>query len=127
MSVLKEALHDAMLALTSHENAKSRLEKAWLDKLETIPEGDLPESVRDRFMAMRERIMCRRPVNNEHPIVATIRKMSPMEASDCGHDIVKLYFQVMTGDVPIQLRLVDRGNAETVIDGVGVPDFLAQH
>ncbi|MEL6215061.1 MAG: hypothetical protein AAFQ99_05215, partial [Pseudomonadota bacterium] len=81
MSLLRDKLHDAMLVLTSHENAKSRLTKAWVDRLELVPTDEVPETIRDRFLAMRDRIMARRPVNNENPIVATIRKMSPLEAS----------------------------------------------
>jgi hypothetical protein len=115
-----------MLALTSHENAKLRLTKAWVDRLETVPAEEVPETVRDRFLAMRDRIMARRPVNNEHPIVATIRKMSPMEASDCGRDIVQLYFQVMSDAAPVQLRLVEAPVEEAETPNV-VPEFLTQH
>lgn len=126
MSVLREMLHDAMLVLTSHENAKARLTKAWIDRLETIPTEEVPETVRDRFLAMRDRIMTRKPVNNEHPIIATIRKMSPVEASDCGQDIVQLYFHVMTDSAPVQLRLVE-GAGEEHGSEEPLPDFLTQH
>ncbi|MEL7310993.1 MAG: hypothetical protein AAFN07_05760 [Pseudomonadota bacterium] len=126
MSLLRDKLHDAMLVLTSHENAKARLTKAWVDQLETIPSDEIPDTVRERFQAMRDRITARRPVNNEHPIVATIRKMSPMEASDCGRDIVQLYFQLMLDSAPVQLRLVET-TAEEKPQATEIPEFLTQH
>ncbi|MEO1581505.1 MAG: hypothetical protein AAFR91_06620 [Pseudomonadota bacterium] len=126
MSLLRDKLHDAMLVLTSHENAKSRLTKAWVDRLELVPTDEVPETIRDRFLAMRDRIMARRPVNNENPIVATIRKMSPLEASDCGRDIVQLYFQIMTDAAPVQLRLVETP-VEEAASRDEIPDFLTQH
>lgn len=126
MSLLRDKLHDAMLVLTSHENAKSRLTRAWVDQLDSIPSDEIPDTVRERFQAMRDRITSRRPVNNEHPIVATIRKMSPMEASDCGRDIVQLYIQLMLDSAPVQLRLVESTGDEKS-EPAEIPEFLTKH
>lgn len=127
MSAVKDSFRDALMVLTSHENAKDRLTRAWVDKLERLASDDLPDSIREQFNRMRERLTTRRPVNGEHPVVATIRKMSPMEAARYGHEIVNMYSDVMSADHPVQLRIVDatlEQGGETAED---VPDFLSRH
>ena len=89
MSVIKIILHDALIVLTGHEDAKSRLTRAWIDGLDKLIPDELPDGIREKFLAMRERLTARRPVNNEHPVIATIRKMSPMEAARFGRDMYK--------------------------------------
>ena len=127
MSAVKDSFRDALIVLTSHENAKDRLTRAWVDGLERLALDDLPDSIREQFNRMRERLMTRRPVNGEHPVVATIRKMSPMEAARYGHEIVHMYADVMAADQPVQLRIVD-ATLETGADAPDdVPDFLSRH
>ena len=127
MSAVKDSFRDALIVLTSHENAKDRLTRAWVDGLERIASDDLPDSIREQFNRMRERLMTRRPVNGEHPVVATIRKMSPMEAARYGHEIVHMYDDVMSADHPVQLRIVDATLEAGGDAPEDVPDFLSRH
>ncbi|MEM6808992.1 MAG: hypothetical protein AAGA41_13125 [Pseudomonadota bacterium] len=130
MSAIKNSFHEALVILTSHENAKTRLTKAWVDTLEHLASDELPDSIRDQFNRMRKRLTARRPVNNENPIVATIRKMSPAEAARFGCEIVNMYADVMAADHPVQLRIVDvaaEPQSEKAEGKDGVPDFLSRH
>ncbi|MEL6870304.1 MAG: hypothetical protein AAFO81_10930 [Pseudomonadota bacterium] len=128
MSALRSALQEAIVLLTSHENAKIRLINAWVDGLDLLSVDEMPDGIRETFMAMRDRLTAHQPVNNEHPIVATIRKMSPMDAARCGQDIVQLYLQVVNADSPVQLRLVEGPDLdETDEEPSVVPDFLTRH
>ncbi|MEM7611436.1 MAG: hypothetical protein AAF270_07155 [Pseudomonadota bacterium] len=127
MTVLKKRLHDALIILTGHEDAKSRLSKAWIDGLDTVEPDEVPDGIREKFLAMRDRLCARQPVNKEHPVVATIRKMSPMEAARYNRDIVQMYAQLMAADQPMQLRLVESIDGEESIETDAVPDFLTQH
>lgn len=128
MSALRNTLQEAILVLTGHENAKTRLTKAWVDLLETMPADDLPEAVRETFLAMRDRLSAHQPVNKENPIIATIRKMSPMEASRCAQDVVQLYMTVVNAESPMQLRLVETPEQEDESLAAEVlPEFLTQH
>ncbi len=131
MSVIKNTFQEALIVLTGHEDAKSRLTRAWIDSLFEMNADELPDGIREMFLAMREQLTTRRPVNNEHPVIATIRKMSPMEAARLGADIVKMYSQVLSADEPVQLRLVERADGdeagETAADADIVPDFLSRH
>lgn len=130
MSILKSTLQEAIIVLTSHENAKTRLTNAWVDRLDSLSAEDLPDSIREQFKTMRDKLMTRQPVNGEHPIVATIRKMSPMEASGYGQDIVNMYIKLVNAELPVQLRLVETKDAEQVLESGttdAVPDFLTKH
>ena len=127
MSAVKDSFHKALITLTGHENAKTRLTRAWVDGLETLNLDDLPDSIREQFRRMRERLTARRPVNNEHPIVATIRKMSFAEAATFGSEIVGMYERVMNADHPVQLRIVEMTHEQPGTEPEAVPDFLSRH
>lgn len=127
MSAVKDSFHKALVMLTGHENAKTRLTRAWVDELESLSLDDLPDSIREQFHRMRERLTSRRPVNNEHPIVATIRKMSSAEVANFGHEIVGMYASVMAADEPVQLRIVEMTPEQPGTEPESVPDFLSRH
>lgn len=129
MSAARDSFHKALVILTGHESAKARLTRAWVDGLETLKPDDLPDSIREQFHRMRERLTERRPINNEHPIVATIRKMSPVEAATFGHEIVGMYESVMVADHPVQLRIVEMTPEQpgSEPEPEAVPDFLSRH
>ncbi|MEO0574207.1 MAG: hypothetical protein AAF004_02005 [Pseudomonadota bacterium] len=128
MSAFKSTLHDAIVVLTGHENAKTRLTNAWVNLLETVAADELPDGIRQTFLAMRDKLTAHQPVNKEHPIVATIRKMSPMEAATCAQDVVHIYLQVVSAESPVQLRLVETADHEDdSATAESVPDFLTQH
>lgn len=129
MSAIKDSFHEALVILTSHENAKTRLTRAWVETLENLAIDELPDSIRDQFNRMRKTLTARRPVNNEHPIVATIRKMSPAEAARFGGEILSMYVDVMAGEHPVQLRIVDVTSDQQPVDSdeKSIPDFLSRH
>ena len=129
MSAAKDSFQQALMILTNHQNAKVRLTRAWIERLDKLGSDDVPDCIRDQFSRMRARLTARRPVNNEHPIVATIRKMSPAEASDLNSEIVNMYAHVMSEDGPVQLRIIEAApeQADDSVAEPGVPDFLSRH
>jgi hypothetical protein len=128
MSLLKNKLHGAVVALTGTGNVKSRLCTAWVDHLADLPDSDVPETLRDVFESLRERLHTELPVNGEPAVVATIRKMSADDAGRCAEHVVHMFTEALTDADNVQLRLVDLG--ETAIDEAGrsaVPGFLFKH
>ncbi|MFK8051477.1 MAG: hypothetical protein AB8F65_00775 [Woeseiaceae bacterium] len=126
MSVLRNALHAALLVLTGPENAKCRLRSAWLNHLSELPIDEMPDGIRESYQAIRDGLTAQVPVNNEHPAEATIRKMSPVQAARWNQDIAKLYLNLLADDVPVQLRLVETADVEEPATET-VPDFLVRH
>ncbi|MEM7763962.1 MAG: hypothetical protein AAF290_07755 [Pseudomonadota bacterium] len=127
MSVLKTAFHNALIVLTGHKTAKDRLREAWLTYLSDLSTDEMPDGFRENFLAIRDGLTSQRPVNNEHPAEATIRKMSPGQAARWNQDIAKLYLTLIGEEAPVQLRLVDTVDGEeTAVEGP-VPEFLVQH
>ena len=96
---------------------KQRLLSAYKDNLATLPESDIPESIRAGFQAMRSAMAAAKPIGNECPVVATVRKMSAVEASQYANDIVAMFSELVraksTGERVnvVKTQSVDRKDA----------------
>ena len=101
---------------------KTRLFVAYSDHLDMLPETDMPESIRPRFQILKNSMNTVKPMWEESPILASVRKMSSAEASRCATQIVAMFSELVrvksTGE---RLRLKSPAKkAQTV-----VPEHLA--
>lgn len=128
MSLLKNKLQAAVVALTGTGNVKHRLSAAWLDHLADLPDEDLPEKLRDVFSTLRATLHTERPLNGESAAVATIRKMSAADAGRCAEHVVHLFTELLSDAEGTQLRLVEL--ADPAADDTArsnLPGFLFKH
>ena len=75
-----DLLQLAVIRLTQDGSMKDRLADAYASHLVDIDAEDLPEEVRDDFVAMCEAMHRERPLPRESVIRASVRKMSNEEA-----------------------------------------------
>ena len=126
MSLLRNKLHEAVLALAGPESAKTRLHQAWMEHLKELDQDELPDLIKDKYLALRARLTAQHAMKHEDPVTATIRKMSPAEAGQCARDVVQLFVHLISEGAQVQLRLVERQEGESAV-AEPVPDFLTHH
>jgi hypothetical protein len=81
----------AVLVLAGHGHIKQRLKKAFEENLADLNDDDLPIGTCKAFAAIRRQMHQVAPLNGEGAICASVRKMSPVEASECAESIVAMY------------------------------------
>jgi len=86
--------HAALTILAGNGRIKQRLIKAYEENLVDINEDELPISSKQMFADLRNQMYGVAPLNGEGAICASVRKMSPTEASDCAASIVTLFGEV---------------------------------
>ena len=121
MSHHVDRLQAALTVLAGHGHIKQRLTKAYEDHLAEIDEEDLPISLRPEYAELRQTMHRVSPHNGESHVLASVRKMSVHEASECASRIVGLFAQVATlgDDVQVTLPLSDETTTH-------VPPFLVK-
>jgi hypothetical protein len=90
MSAAWESLHRATHELASSEPIKQRLISAFSKHLQELDPEALPPDQRARFESLSARLTSVRPLRGETAVVATVRKMSNNEASECAHQLIEL-------------------------------------
>lgn len=85
----------AVRILAGDGNVKDRLQKAFEDNLDAIPDDELPGELKDDFQALRNRMTCVEPHSGEGSICASVRKMSAKEASSCAISVVSMYGEML--------------------------------
>jgi hypothetical protein len=111
----------AVLVLAGHGHIKQRLRKAFEENLADLDDDDMPADMRKSFAAIRRRMHTVAPLNGEGPICASVRKMSPVQASACAESIVTMYSNL--------LRDADDGQSVLPLetkDRAVVPPFLVK-
>lgn len=111
----------AVSVLAGDGHIKQRLISAFQENLVEIEDDKLPNGVRKGFRNLRKRMHGVAPLNGEGAILASVRKMSAMEASDCAISVVSLYSDL--------LRQADASDASSGIsseDAHQVPPFLVK-
>jgi hypothetical protein len=96
---------------------KKRLYVAYSDHLEMLPETDIPDCIRSRFEILKHTMHAVKPISEESPILASVRKMSSAQASRCATQIVAMFSELVrvksTGE---RLRLKSPAkNVQTVV------------
>lgn len=80
MCQLSDRFFSAVRTLAGNGPIKERLTGAYLEYLEDLREDELPESIRQKFISLREGLTAVRPANGESPVHASVRKMSGQDA-----------------------------------------------
>ena len=111
--------HAALTVLAGHGHIKQRLIKAYEDHLDDIDEDELPIAMKQAFADLRQSMYQVTPLNGESPVCASVRKMSPEDASDCASHVVAIFGELsrLRDDLPAGLP---RGED----DSTRVPPFL---
>ena len=84
----------AVAVLAGHGHIKQRLIKAYEENLNEIDEEELPVSVREAFSDLRRSVYRVAPLKGESPVCASVRKMSPQDASECASQVVGLFSEL---------------------------------
>jgi hypothetical protein len=86
-----ESLHFATLELVRSTPIKQRLINACRMHLNSLPEDQLPNEVREMFGQVMKSLHGVQPQKGEDAVAASVRKMSIQEADDCATHIVEIF------------------------------------
>ena len=95
MCQLSDNFYSAVRALAGDGSVKDRLANAYSENLEMLSEDDLPETIKPRFEGLRQAMHSAKPLSKESPVTASIRKMSPTEASRYATSIVAMFSELV--------------------------------
>lgn len=109
----------AVMVLAGNGHIKQRLRRAFEGSLADVSDDELPPGVRKDFANIRRQMHQTAPLTGESAICASVRKMSPVQASECAGLIVAMYDQLLRSEEADQsvLPLVKEDRAP-------VPPFL---
>lgn len=96
MNAAWESLHRAMHELVSADPIKQRLITTFSKYLKELDPASLPLEHRGRFESLMARLTSVRPQRGETAVVATVRKMSNSEASECAQQLIDLLIEIAT-------------------------------
>ncbi len=123
MAYLTTKFRDAVLTLSGNGPVKQRLAQAFLNQLDELHDDELPLDQRGRFSKLRKRLHQVAPLNGEGPVRASVRKMSPKEASDCAALIVEIYSGILEKDLNGASLYLVNGEANATPE---IPRFLVK-
>ena len=109
----------ALQVLAGHGHIKQRLTKCYEDYLSSIDEDELPITLKQTFADLRQSMQSVAPLKGESAVCASVRKMSPDDASECAGEIVELFYELC--------RVRDDGQASLPLGDdqpARVPPFL---
>ncbi len=89
-----DRFHAALTVLAGHGHIKQRLIKAYEEHLIDIHEDELPIAAQEAFADLRRSVHCVSPLNGESAVCASVRKMSPGDASECAAQVVSLFAEL---------------------------------
>lgn len=121
MSYPVDRFYAALTVLAGHGHIKQRLIRAYEDNLEAIEDDELPASLHQAFSDLRESMYRVSPLKGESPVHASVRKMSPEDATECASRVVALFSEL--------LKLREPGSAALpsgALDPNRVPPFLVK-
>ena len=91
MCQLSNKFYAAVRTLSGDGPVKDRLAKAYGDNLDLIVDDEIPEAIRPRFELLRRQMHTAKPSGKEGRVMASVRKMSSTDASDCASMIVAMF------------------------------------
>ncbi len=125
MCQLSDNFYSAVRALAADGPIKSRLARAYTDNLAILAEEDVPESIRPRFLVLRQAMKMVKPTGTEDPVTASVRKMSAAEASRYAASIVAMFSELVrvkaTGE---RVRPRDETQLQQSAQNLQVPPML---
>jgi hypothetical protein len=80
MCQVSDRFFSAVRTLTGDGPVKQRLTSAYLEHLADLREDQIPDSIRQKFDALRQALQSVSPANGESAVHASVRKMSPTDA-----------------------------------------------
>ncbi|MGI9237947.1 MAG: hypothetical protein ACR2QZ_11155 [Woeseiaceae bacterium] len=89
-----DRFYAAVAVLAGHGHIKQRLIKAYEEHLDDIDEDELPIAMKQAFVDLRQSMHRVTPLRGESAVCASVRKMSPQDASECATDVVALYSEL---------------------------------
>ncbi len=95
MPYLAERFEAAVCALVGEGSVKDRLVVAYLEHLDDLNSGELPQGLRARFEDVHTVLHAVTPTGREPCVKATIRKMSTLQAGSHARIIVSLYAELV--------------------------------
>jgi len=114
-----DRFYAALTVLAGNGHIKQRLIKAYEEHLDGIDEDELPVAIKQRFTDFRQSMQRVSPLHGESAVCASVRKMSPEDASECASHVVAFYGELsrLPDENPVALPI---GDGETP----RVPPFL---
>jgi len=95
MCQFSDKFYAAVRTLSGDGPIKRRLATAYGDNLVLISDDEIPEAIRPRFELLRRQMHSTRPMGQESPVVASVRKMSAAEAAGCASLIVAMFSELV--------------------------------
>ena len=95
MCQFTDRFYSAVRTLAGDGAVKQRLIAAYKDNLESLPDADVPDSIRERFDRLRATMCQAQPIGNECIVFATVRKMSAADATALAADIVEIFSELV--------------------------------
>ena len=86
-----DRFHAALTVLAGHGHIKQRLIRAYEEHLDDIDEEELPIALKQAFSDFRQSMHRVSPLRGETAVCASVRKMSPQDASECACQVVDFY------------------------------------
>lgn len=90
-----DRFYAALIVLAGHGHIKQRLIRAYEDHLDGIDEDDLPVASKQSFADLRQSMQQVSPLNGESAVCASVRKMSPQDASECATRVVEIFSELV--------------------------------
>ena len=81
----------ALTVLAGHGHIKQRLIRAYEENLDGIDADELPVATKQAFADFRQSMHRVTPLHGESAVCASVRKMSPEDASECASQVVALF------------------------------------
>jgi len=114
-----DRFREALTVLAGHGHIKQRLIKAYEEHLNDIDEDELPIAMKQAYADLRQSMHQVTPLNGESPVCASVRKMSPEDASECASHVVAIF-----GELSRLRDAVPAGLPRSDDDSARVPPFL---
>jgi hypothetical protein len=95
MSHAANAFFAAVTTLASDAPLKQRLVGAYVDHLAGIDADTLPESIRPRFVLLREALTAATATEKETAVEVSVRKMSPLDAARYVRSILAMFGELV--------------------------------
>ena len=91
MDDLCNRFYRALIVSGSELPIKQRLVALWKEHLDDICTGSLPRQLRSRFDSIRNAMYSEKPLLDEHPADASVRKMSHREAASHTATVAEIF------------------------------------
>ena len=95
MCQFSDKFYAAVRTLSGDGPIKQRLATAYGENLELINDDEIPEGIRPRFELLRRTMHTAKPIGQESPVIASVRKMSAADAAGCASLIVAMFSELV--------------------------------